>query len=142
MDPDTQTWQGNIDTGSIVSVESQPLEVKESDIDRDTQKFIFNKYKYYKQINIIFDIIDQLADIQNPATATTFADFVTTDYDVFKQFLEDARVSNLAEKESVQSDPAYVYVSKTEENQLFQDTYAGDGLRGSIQPEHPFDIIQ
>jgi len=142
MDPDTETWEGDINTGRIVALAEQPQEIRESEVDAATQERIFQKYKYYKQLNIIFGIMDQLIDINNPETTSTYADLDTTEYEAFKAYLTQMRLDLEAEKQGYIDDPAFRYISKEEEHQIFMDSVAGDGLRAEIQPEHPFEIIK
>lgn len=142
MDPETETWQGGINDGKVVEIASQPTMVRESEVDRATQQRIFQQYKYYKQLNIIFGILDQLIDINNPATTSTYADLNTTEYQQFKDYIAKMRADLQAEKQSYIDDPAYNFITKEQEHQMFLDTYSGDGLREAIQPEHPLEIIQ
>lgn len=142
MDTETETWEGDALTGKVVKIEEQPTIMTELELDRATQQSIFRKYKYYKQLNIIFGILDTLLDSLDPSTETKYEDIDLSDYNEFKDFLRNEIAQNQQDKEDFINNPDFKYMTKEEEKQEYHDTYAGDGLRGIVNPEKPEDIIQ
>lgn len=140
LDPETETWSGTYSDGQIIKIEEQPVEVTEYDIDTKTQTKIFQKYRYYNQINILMNIIDSLRVVLDPKTDASFEDIDFSDYDKFKQDIGIYIDKGKKSKEKVIKNSDYIYKSKEEVDKEFKEMYNGD-LRDMIEPEHPSSVL-
>jgi hypothetical protein len=104
-DPETHTWNGPYDTGSLqvisdITVNDQIID--EEMLDANVADTIGETYPLYKQMNIIIDMLDKNGAVTNTAE---FTELVT--------FLKDQRDRNNARKEVYKQDGTpYEFLSK------------------------------
>ena len=116
LDPATQIWEGDYDSGSVVMSQNATVVISETELDADCQDKIFREYKYYHQLNVIYGVLDKLLQ------AASLSD---SDYEVMKTYIASIVANNERYKEAYAAQEGYTYLDKQAERDLLNAQLEG-----------------
>lgn len=119
-------WDGNYDSGKVVSADSVPFVMLEQSLDQQAQDKIRNTLDYYHQINIIVSVLDGIicGDMDKDALAK---------YEQFKAFVAETRAINDRYKQAYKDSANHHYISKQEQDEITAKQMEG-GVHEIIGP--------
>ena len=106
MDIDTQRIKGDYHNCEVVNIADEPLLIKEKTLNILARNKILSQYPVEKQINIIGDIIEKLADN---------AGLACDELQEMRNFVNEILRTNKVRKSFYQNDPDYEYLSEEQE---------------------------
>jgi hypothetical protein len=107
---------GTYDNFSIVSINDQPLEIYEDNLNALAREKILQKYPLEKQLTIIGTLLEKIAD-QNSIECDELKDM--------NDYITEVRRTNRVRKDFYSSDSEYQYVSTEEAERIFAEQREG-----------------
>lgn len=111
INPELETWEGDYETGKIVKHADQKVIITEEELNIDCQDKIFRKYRYYRQLNILYGVIDELIKMVG------IDDEKLAPYNEMREYLSKIRENNDRYKEAYKNTPGYEYWDKAKERE-------------------------
>lgn len=99
LDPINEFWDGDYDSGKIKRVDEKPR-FSEAGVNGATAALIENKYPIHKQLNIIFDMLNQ-SELPN-----------TPEFQEMYDYLQEQRELGKQKKKTYQESDAFDFVSE------------------------------
>ena len=124
MNPAMETWQGDYDTGKIVSKEAQPAQISEFVMDATCNSKIGRKYQPHHQLNIMGDLLDAVVS-QSGLLPEDHPALVA--FHEMRKYIAAVRANNKRLKEAYLEGEHYNYRSK-EDMIAVQDAELEGGL--------------
>ena len=109
LDPDTQLWEGDFDTGKVTPISQQTTVISETELDADCQDKIFREYRYYHQLNIVYSVLDNLV------TAAALDEALLADYRKMRVYIQQIVDNNDRYKAAYALQVGYEYLDKQAE---------------------------
>ena len=128
FNPETHSWVGDFDTGSLKANVETARTANEQTLDSKAQHQIRNKYDYYHQLNIIIDTLSLLLD------ASSLTAEQRSSFDKMQEYISETRALNNRYKDSYKNDPNWTYKTK-EDAQADTDQQLAGGLYEVIKPQ-------
>lgn len=119
LDLDTETWEGDFDTGKIIPVGQQTTMISETELDADCQDKIFRQYRYYHQLNVVYGVLDQLI------AAALLDESLLTDYREMRTYIQRIVENNARYKEAYAQQEGYEYLDKQREREVLNAQLEG-----------------
>ena len=119
MDPKTQVWVGDFDTGEVQYKEQSQRKITEAGLDGSAGTQIKEQYQYHNQLNVISDLLEKVvAQLDLPEEDTNAF------YDM-REFIQEVRDINVRYKEAYEQDPHWEYINKEDETDIIDAQLAG-----------------
>jgi hypothetical protein len=107
---------GNIDNFQIVSIHSQPLEIRENSLNLYAREKIIEEYPLERQLTILGLTLEKLVDA---------AGIEAEDLKDMNEFIAEVKRINGVKKEFFAQSPDYRYISTDDQEQIIQEKYQG-----------------
>jgi len=146
MDLETQCWQGDFLSGSIVEKSTLPIEMEEPVLDASAQQKIFSRYRYYHQLNLVVRVVENINDrLESLATTLNDSTLLQTaelrdEFLEMQTFIQSIRDNNATYKTFYTDDPGYEYCDKAAVSQRLDDQLEG-GLHELFGREQPDEVV-
>ena len=119
MDTSKEEWSGDYDSGKIVGKHDLKPTILEDSLDNQAQSKIRTKYDYYKQINILMSIIDDLVQGQEISAEHK------KDYAEMKEYIDETLRVNNSYKTAYSELDDFDYLDKTAQDKAIADQTEG-----------------
>ncbi len=116
FDPDIHTWSGDKKNGKPALIETTPQVMTETELNMRAQSKIRTKYDYYRQLNLVFDLLREMTVRHNQLAR------VLATENPPKELISEALLPESAYKSA---DEAYQYIAKIRaNNDRYKEAYA------------------
>jgi thiamine pyrophosphokinase len=124
IDIDTHTWVGDFDSGKIELKGKVPMEVYEETLNNKVKDKILSQLDYYKQINVIFEMLDGLiyGDIKQESLDK---------YERVKAYINEQRTINERYKQAYKDSDTHKFISLEEQDEIVATQLEG-GLHDMV----------
>ncbi|WP_241087525.1 hypothetical protein [Candidatus Vondammii sp. HM_W22] len=139
FDPEIYTWSGDQKNGKPVLIETMPQVVTETELNMRAQSKIRTKYDYYRQLNLVFDLLREMIVRHNQlvrvlATENQTNEMVSEallsestykDADEAYQYIAKIRANNSRYKEAYADNQAFIYLDQKGEEERLMNLLEG-----------------
>ena len=131
MDLDKEVWEGSYDDGSVIPMANQTTVITETELDADCQDKVFREYRYYHQLNIVYQLLDMLIE------KSALDEALLTEYRRMRKYIDDTVANNERYKQAYLTQDGYEYRDKATERSVLNAQLEG-GLHEVIgRAPHP-----